>query len=163
MSLWMDDSGTFREWDGREKIGAVSYQPNIGDLWSDEDLAAIGLYKPAVPAVPPGKVVASKSVQRVNGVVTFVYVLESVPLADLNRIQFEFMVEKLQIGPAIEAAIEAMPVGTELEQNAKIMARVLYRSGQKFERSHPLFTELAPAVGFTLEQIDAAWTMALTI
>lgn len=82
---------------------------------------------------------------------------------DLNRIQFEFMVEKLGIGPAIEAAIAQMPDDTETEQNAKILARVLYRSGQDFKRGHPLFTELAPAVGFTSEQIDAAWLAALTI
>lgn len=163
MTLWIDDNGTFREWDGREKIGNISYQPNIGELWSADDLAAIGLYAPVVPAVPAGKVVVGKTVERVNGVVTFVYVLESVPLSDLNRIQFEFMVEKLGIGPAIEAAIAALPDGTELEQNAKIMARVLYRSGQRFERSHSLFTELAPAVGFTSEQIDAAWLVALSI
>lgn len=165
MSLWIDDNGTFREWDGREKIGNTSYQPNIGDpgMWSNADLAAIGLYQPAVPSVPPGKVVAGKSVQRVNGVVTFVYVLESVPLSDLDRIQFEFMVEKLGIGPAIEQAIAAMPESNDLEQNAKIMARVLYRSGQRFERSHYLFTDLANAVGFSPAQIDAAWLMALSI
>lgn len=163
MSLWIDEGGVFREWDGRERIDNVSYQPNIGDLWTPDELAAIGLYSPVSPPVPSGKVVVGKTVERIAGVVTYVYVLESVPLADLNRIQFEFMVEKLGIGAAIEAAIAAMPEGTEPEQNAKIMARVLYRSGQRFERGHSLFTELAPAVGFTTEQIDAAWLAALTI
>lgn len=78
----------------------------------------------------------------------------------LNRIQFEFMVEKLGIAAAIDAAIEAMPETTEAEQNAKIMARVLKRSGQEFVRSHPLFTVLAPAVGVTSDQIDEAWAKA---
>lgn len=163
MSLWLEENGAFREWDGREKIGDVSYQPNIGDLWTDDELAAIGLYRPIEPEIPTGKVVAGSTVQRVNGVVTFVYTLESVPLADLNRIQFEFMIEKLGLDAGIKAAIAAMPDGTEVEQNAKILALVLYRSGQRFERSHPLFTELAPAVGVTSEQIDAAWIVALTI
>jgi hypothetical protein len=163
MSLYLEERGSFREWNGREKIGNTSYQPNIGDLWPPEELAALNLYEPVVPPVPPGKQVAGKTVQRVKGVVTFVYVLESVPLSDLNRIQFEFMVEKLGIGPAIEQAIAAMSDGTDLEQNAKIMARVLYRSGQRFERSHPLFTELASAVGLTAEQVDAAWRVALSI
>lgn len=76
----------------------------------------------------------------------------------LNRIQFEFMVEKLGIGAAISAAIEAMPSGDE-----KILARVLYRSGQLFERSHSLFTVLAPAVGMTSEQIDEAWLSAMAV
>lgn len=76
----------------------------------------------------------------------------------LNRIQFEFMVEKLGIGSAISGAIEAMPSGDE-----KILARVLYRSGQLFERSHSLFTVLAPAVGMTSEQIDEAWLAAMAV
>jgi hypothetical protein len=166
VTLYIDDNGTFREWDGVEKIGGLSYQPNIGDMpesWTDEALGAIGLYKPVVPEVQAGKVVVASTVQRVNGVVTFVYELASVPLADLNRIQFEFMIEKLGLSEAITQAIEAMPENDELEQNAKILARVLFRSGQKFERAHPLFTTLAPAVGFTTEQIDAAWLVALTI
>lgn len=77
---------------------------------------------------------------------------------DLNRIQFEFMVEKLGIGTAIQGAIEAMPDG-----DAKILARVLYRSGQLFERGHSLFTVLAPAVGMTSEQIDEAWLQAMAV
>ena len=76
----------------------------------------------------------------------------------LNRIQFEFMVEKLGIGTAVQGAIEAMPDGDE-----KILARVLFRSGGEFIRSHPLFTTLAPAVGFTSEQIDAAWLQAMAV
>lgn len=76
----------------------------------------------------------------------------------LNRIQFEFMVEKLGISAAVQGAIEAMPDG-----DAKILARVLFRSGQEFIRSHPLFTTLAPAVGFSSEQIDAAWLQAMAV
>lgn len=163
MTLYLEEQGTFHPWDGREKIGGITYQPNIGDLWSEQELARLGLYEPVVPEVPVGKTVASKSVQRVNGVVTWVYVLDDGPFSPLNRIQFEFMVAKLNLGTAIDAAIEAMPEGTDLEQNTKIMARVLRQHGQTFERSHPLFTELAPAVGVTAEQIDAMWAQALTI
>lgn len=78
----------------------------------------------------------------------------------LNRIQFEFMLEKLGITDAISAAIDAMPETTEAERNEKILARVLFRSGQEFVRDHPLFTQLAPAIGMTPQQIDAAWIEA---
>lgn len=76
----------------------------------------------------------------------------------LNRIQFEFMVEKLGIGTAVQGAIEAMPAGDE-----KILAKVLYRSGQEFVRTHSLFTTLAPAIGMTSEQIDEAWLAAMAV
>lgn len=163
MTLWIDEQGAFRPWDGAERLGDITYQPNIGDLWTDEDLAALNLYKPVEPEVPPGKVVVGRTVQRVNGVVTFVYTLESVPLADLNRVQFRFMVKKLGVASAIQAAIEAMPSDTEEEENAKIMAETLWEDGQRFERSHPLFTTLAPSVGLTDEQVDAAWAAALAV
>jgi len=76
----------------------------------------------------------------------------------LNRIQFEFMIEKLGIDAAVTAAIDAMPTG-----DAKILAKVLYRSGQEFVRTHSLFTTLAPAIGMTSEQIDEAWLQAMAV
>jgi hypothetical protein len=81
----------------------------------------------------------------------------------LNRIQFEFMVEKLGLTTVIDGAIAAMPETNEAEANAKIMARVLFKSGQEFFRLHPLFTQLAPLVGLTEEQLDQIWLNARTI
>jgi hypothetical protein len=81
----------------------------------------------------------------------------------LNRIQFEFMVEKLGLTQVIDAAIAAMPETTEEEANTKVMARVLFKSGQEFYRLHPLFSSLAPLVGLTEEQLDAIWLNARTI
>lgn len=78
----------------------------------------------------------------------------------LNRIQFEFMVEKLGLNSVIDAAIAALPTSTEAETNAKIMAQVLFKSGQEFYRLHPLFAQLAPLVGLTDEQLDQIWLNA---
>lgn len=161
--LYLETPSGFAPWNHAEPIGSIRYPSNIEDLWNADELAAVNLYRPVDPYVPSGKVIVGRTVARVNNVVTFVNTLESVPLADLNRIQFEFMIEKLGLASAIETALALMPESTEAEQNAKIMARVLYRSGQKFERSHYLFTTLAPAVGLTAEQVDAAWAQALTV
>lgn len=78
----------------------------------------------------------------------------------LNRIQFEFMVEKLNLNAVIDGAIAAMPSSTEDEVNAKIMARVLFKSGQDFYRLHPLFVQLAPIIGLTDQQLDEIWMNA---
>ena len=56
-----------------------------------------------------------------------------------------------------------MPETTEAEANAKVMARVLFKSGQEFDRLHPLFSSLAPVVGLTEQQLDAIWLNARTI
>lgn len=81
----------------------------------------------------------------------------------LNRIQFEFMVEKLGLNSVIDDAIASMPETTETEVNTKVMARVLFKSGQEFYRLHPLFSTLAPLVGLTEEQLDAIWLNARTV
>lgn len=78
----------------------------------------------------------------------------------LNRIQFEFMIEKLNLNDVIDVAIAAMPSSTEQEINAKIMARVLFKSGQDFYRLHPLFVQLAPIIGITDQQLDGIWMNA---
>lgn len=162
MTLFFEHEGGWVEWTG-QPINGVRHPSNIESIWNAEDLNAAGLYVPVTPTVPSGQIVTHKVVQRVDGVVTWVYTLESAPLRDLNRIQFEFMVEKLRLSDAIDAAIEAMPETTDVEDSAKIMARVLFRSGDRFERTHPLFSVLAPAIGLTEEQIDQAWLTALTI
>lgn len=74
--------GTFVQWRG-EPLGRakVKYPPNIGELWSAEELAAIRLYRPE-PAleVPAGKTILATSVKRVDGVVRYVYTLGDRPV-----------------------------------------------------------------------------------
>ena len=81
----------------------------------------------------------------------------------LNRIQFKFMVRKLGLNSAIPQAIAALPSGTEAETDFKLMAETLWEDGDRFERSHPLFAALAPALNLTDEQIDEAWLAAMAV
>lgn len=81
----------------------------------------------------------------------------------LNRIQFKFMVRKLGLNTAIPQAIAALPSGTEAETDFKLMAETLWEDGDRFERAHPLFAALAPALNLTTEQIDEAWLQAMAV
>lgn len=61
-------------------IDDIIYPLNIAQLWSDEDLAAIGLYRPRDPdPVPEGKQEVGRSVQLVDGVPKVVLDLEDLP------------------------------------------------------------------------------------
>jgi hypothetical protein len=167
--LYLETSpNVFELWDG-SPINGIRHPLNIELLWTAEALAAINLYVPAPAAtVPQHKRIVSTHVERVNGVVKYVDVTENIPAKvpsdyTLNRIQFEFIIKKLNLSDAIDAAINALPESTDEEQNVKIMARVLRDYGQTFERSHPLFTELAPLVGISAEQIDYMWMQAKDI
>lgn len=81
----------------------------------------------------------------------------------LNRIQFKFMVRKLGLNAAIPQAIAALPSSTEAETDFKLMAETLWEDGDRFERAHPLFSALGPALGLTSEQIDEAWLAAMAV
>ena len=81
----------------------------------------------------------------------------------LNRIQFKFMVRKLGLNAAIPQAIAALPSGTEAETDFKLMAETLWEDGDRFERAHPRFAALAPALNLTNEQIDEAWLAAMAV
>lgn len=70
----------------------------------------------------------------------------------LKRWQFQAMVEYLGKGAAIETAINAIP---DAMQRAIAIAR--YKDSDVYERDDPLFDELAPVVGLTDAEIDAAW------
>ena len=65
-------------WDGGS-INDVKYPKNIAALWSDAELAALGLYRPvAADAVPDGMVATELQVQVINGVVTEVNITQPI-------------------------------------------------------------------------------------
>lgn len=76
--LYRETHQGFTAWTG-EPIGDIRYPYNIEELWTADELATIGLYKPVEPPVPVGQVVTGRTVQRVNGVVTFVYQTSAAP------------------------------------------------------------------------------------
>lgn len=76
--LYEETSEGFVPWTGY-RINGFKYPLNIEALWTAQELADIGLYLPAVPAIPNGKIVTGESVARVNGQVTYVYTLEDAP------------------------------------------------------------------------------------
>ena len=105
MTLYLEEGG-FQPWAG-EPIDGIRYPINIEQLWTDDELAAINLYRPVVPAVPFGKVVTHKTVQRVDGVVTFVYTLNDGQTAPPDPLQTKLaeMDAKLARFELVEAAL----------------------------------------------------------
>lgn len=77
----------------------------------------------------------------------------------LRRWQFKAMVAYLGIGESIEAAISAAFADDTLERE-KVFAR--YRESDIYNRADPLFDTLAPLVGLSAEDLDAAWMTIAT-
>lgn len=78
MTLYLETADGFKAWTG-EAINDVMHSPDIERVWTPEDLAKLGLYAPVDPGIPEGKLVMGVSVQRIDGIITFVYDLQDPP------------------------------------------------------------------------------------
>jgi hypothetical protein len=78
MTLYLETSEGFKEWKG-EPIDGKRHPLNIESVWKPDELAAIGLYAPVDPGVPPGKVVVGERIARERGQVVKVYQFEDAP------------------------------------------------------------------------------------
>lgn len=74
--------GEFVPWTGYP-INEVQFPKNIAQLWTDEQLAEIGLFRPVAGELAPhGMRVVETQILRVEGVVREVPTLEEIPLAE---------------------------------------------------------------------------------
>lgn len=169
MALFLETADGFAAWDGSQRINGIAYQPNIGALWSADELAAVGLYSPAVPSVPTGKVVTSSRVARVDGVVTYVYTLEDAPgsvdamFPPLQPWQFWSIIELSGVGE--QALYDAIDLINDAEFKVKAKRKLANPPGGVFTRSDPLFSNsfLMMQLSLTKEAIDALWTQGLAL
>ncbi|MCA0341117.1 MAG: hypothetical protein LCH99_15500 [Proteobacteria bacterium] len=83
MTLYREAPGPFPVWAG-EAIDGITHPLNIEQMWSAQDLEAIGLWRDdmiaAAGEVPEGKIVTATTVERVGEVVQFVHTLEDAPV-----------------------------------------------------------------------------------
>jgi hypothetical protein len=85
MALYRRVGNNAVKWDPKVplRVGSgqpIRYPPTIERLWLDEELAAIGLFRPAPPdPVPEGQREVSRSVRIVQGRPKIVLELEDVP------------------------------------------------------------------------------------
>lgn len=165
--LYLETPEGFAPWAG-EPIGGVVHPRNIEQLWSGAELAAVGLYTPVQPAVPEGKRVASRTVQRIGGVVKFVNTLEDIPAPTLDELypplepwRFWAIVDMPgSIGEAnLRGAIDAHP---DAAFKAVARAKLNNPPGGRYHRSDALFSNeaLLGALGIDEATVNTLWTQA---
>lgn len=160
--LYLESSDGFLPWSG-EPLNSYRHPLNIEQLWTADELAAVGLYAPERPDVPAGKRVVSETVQRVGGVVKYVYQLEDVPeeFAALEPWQFWAVVNLPgSIGESnLRAAIGNL---SNAVFRVVALAKLNNPPGGRYLRSDPLFNdaELMTALGINSAMIDTLWRQA---
>lgn len=119
-------------------INGIRHPRNIEQLWSDEELAAVGLerYKPPKPEPVPVD-----------------------PLTQpISRLQFKAVLRIAGLYDAVAQAIASIPDPVQ-----KAVAQAKFEDSDSYDRDDPLFAMLAPTIGVTDEQIDALWLQAQDI
>lgn len=157
MTLYLETENGFNPWHG-ERINDVLYPLNIEQLWPEGELEALNLYTPqSADEVPEGKVVTSQSVQRIDGVVKYVYTLEDyvepVPYI-VTRRQAKLALHDAGLLPSVEPALQA------LSEPQKTTAIIEWEDAIEFQRDHTLITALASSLGLTEEQVDNLFIQA---
>lgn len=169
--LYFKIDGAAVQWNG-ELISDIRYPRNIEVLWSDAELAEIGLFHPlpADPA-PPGKIAVGETVQIVGDNVKVVLTLEDEPPPpppppppSTDPADYPLSMRQLRLGLVengfgagfIPAAIAAMPPGIDRDR-----ATVWYEETKTgVQWNHPMTQALIAASGLTTEQAAAMWMAA---
>lgn len=163
MTLYYEvEANVFTQWRGKP-IDDIQHPRIIEQVWPDDELEAIGLFKPASSdPVPDGKIAVATNVERVDGVVKYVNTLEEAPAPSTDPVdypllpwQFKAMVDYLGKDQAIREVIALIE---EPLQRAASLSR--YLNASSYEFNDPLMQSAREAVGMSNEDLAAAWMLA---
>lgn len=160
---------TLQPWNG-ERLSGIAYPANIEQLWTADELAAIGLAVPQPFTAPAGfHATGSPRYALDDGQVKTVYDTEpDVALVPetLTRWQF-FTVAAMQAIISQDDALAAVQTGTlpkpfadfiaTLPAEQQFPARMLLAGTSEFNRHHPFVEAFLTAKGMTDVQADAIW------
>lgn len=118
----------------------------VADLWSDEDLAAIGVYRVTPAEVPPYKVVTSTSYGRDgSGKVVQVLTLEDAPIEPVPASSAKLVLDDDGIYSAVEAICLDHPV---------LAVRIYWTTAATWERGNPYVQAIGTEMELSDEQMD---------
>ncbi|HLL28965.1 MAG TPA: hypothetical protein VKT73_15115 [Xanthobacteraceae bacterium] len=119
MLAFKDQNGAWKAWNG-EPIDEIRYPPNIGELWTDDELAAVGLWRVSTATPPDGYVGAgNQRIEDRSGTPTLV---EDWIIAPRRLVQKTVIVDRLQTAGklnAARAALDAADLYTRERWNAR--------------------------------------------
>lgn len=124
----------------------------ITELWTDEELAAVSLYRVSRRPVPAGKVLKSYSFERAVGKVEMVLDLEDAVLKASAR--------------QLRLAMNALRLRDDIEAYVASQSRDVQDSWQwttEFESTHPFVVGAAEQLNKTAEELKALFLLAQSI
>ncbi len=158
MTLYRETEDGFVPWDGKA-VGNLLPPADIESKWTLDEIEALGLFVPVESETPDGMQIASASVERVDGVVKFVYVFEPAALPDLTMRQLRLGL--LSAGRPvgfIQDVIDAIPGAMD-----RAIATIWYEETSIVAWQHPMTQTLMAAAGISEAEGKAMWMAASQI
>lgn len=134
-------------------VGDTLHPWQVVELWSDADLAAIGVYRVPYIETPAGKGLTSYSFARIGGEVVAVPVFADLPKSNPSARQLRLALNALGLRQAVEDFVAAAG------QNVKDS----WEYSTEFERNHPFVTAAKEALQKTDAELDALFDLARTL
>jgi hypothetical protein len=131
-------------------VGEVTHPWQITELWSDDELAAINLYRVPQVALGTQDTITSYSFSRVDGVVTQIAVIATVPRVVSPR-QIRLALSAIGQRAAVEAYVDA----------ADITVQDSWHYTVEFYEDNPLILACMTALGKTEDDLKALFDIAL--
>jgi hypothetical protein len=135
-------------------VGDVQHGWQVVELWSDEDLADIGIYRVALAIPPADEEIVSASIERVDGVVTQVLVTQPITPPPLKASARQ-----------IRLAMNMLGLRDGIEEYVASQSRDVQDSWQwttEFESNHPFVVGAAEHLNKSDEELKALFLLAQT-
>ncbi len=163
MALYRVENDKAVQWNG-ESINDVSHPRNIEQVWSDEELNAIGLYK-LLPGddIPAGKEIVSEVIGVVDGSPKIVRVFQDI---DMDKKRKGMTTTRLQL-KAVLLQYGLLDKIDALVAQSDALTQMAWTEASRFERSSPLVIALASFLTWddgtpvTDEEIDDMFVAAM--
>ncbi|MET4636142.1 hypothetical protein [Kaistia defluvii] len=140
-------------WDPTVRIDGVLYPASIAWLWSDAEMAAIGLYRAKAPSVLPDGKQPGPAVEWAGEGVR--YVLEDIPPApipsEVSAAQAKLALDQAEILDDVEAMIAAHPVRA---------VQIWFADANNWQRGHPYVSALGLEMALDEQAIDTLFVAA---
>ncbi|NYG46350.1 hypothetical protein GGD67_003821 [Bradyrhizobium sp. IAR9] len=132
-------------------VGDVQHGWQVVELWPDEELAQIGIFKLSPAMVPAGEEVVSGNIERVDGVVKQVVITQPAVLKASAR--------------QLRLAMNATGLRDDIEEYVASQSRDVQDSWQwttEFESTHPFVVGAAEQLNKSTEELRALFLLAQT-
>lgn len=132
-------------------LGDALHSWQITELWSDAELALIGLYRVPLADIPAGNTMRGYSFARnAEGVIEMVPQLTPIPVTPR---QIRLALSQIGLRKEIEDWVDTQD----------IVVKDSWTFATEFDRYHPLVVSACTALGKTDEDLDALFALARTL